>query len=133
MENISWVFQKQKRKTFMKRLSYITHFKIEFLLPFIGCRKVLGKMPGLVFQYVELNIYRFTISYILHYFFWECFRELLCSAILLVLGKLIMKYFGKTFCREWLFEVFYFAFQQTITCSKSTIETVEKGMKYVQS
>ena len=29
----------------MKRLSFITQFKIEFLLPFTGCRKVLGKMP----------------------------------------------------------------------------------------
>ena len=28
----------------MKRLSFITQFKIEFLLPFTGCRKVLGKM-----------------------------------------------------------------------------------------
>ena len=30
----------------MKRLSYITQFKIEFLLPFTGCRNVLRKMPG---------------------------------------------------------------------------------------
>ena len=29
----------------MKRLSLITQFKIKFLLPFAGCRKVLGKMP----------------------------------------------------------------------------------------
>ena len=29
----------------MKRLSFITQFKIEFLLLFNGCRKVLGKMP----------------------------------------------------------------------------------------
>ena len=28
------------------RLSFITQFKIEFLLPFTGCRKVLGKMPA---------------------------------------------------------------------------------------
>ena len=27
------------------RLSFIIHFKIEFLLPFTGCGKVLGKMP----------------------------------------------------------------------------------------
>ena len=27
------------------RLSFITQFKIEFLWPFTGCRKVLGKMP----------------------------------------------------------------------------------------
>ena len=35
----------KKKKKYMKRLSLITQFKIEFLLPFIGCRKVLGKMP----------------------------------------------------------------------------------------
>ena len=29
----------------MKRLSFITQFKIEFLLLFTGCRKVLGKIP----------------------------------------------------------------------------------------
>ena len=29
----------------MKKLSFITQFKIEFLLPFTGCRKVLKKMP----------------------------------------------------------------------------------------
>ena len=29
----------------MKRLSFITQFKIELLLPFSGCRKVPGKMP----------------------------------------------------------------------------------------
>ena len=29
----------------MKRLSMITQFKIEFLPPFAGCRKLLGKMP----------------------------------------------------------------------------------------
>ena len=27
------------------RLSFFTQFKIEFLLPFTGCRKVFGKMP----------------------------------------------------------------------------------------
>ena len=32
----------------MKRLSFLTQFKIEFLLPFIGYRKVLGKMPVFV-------------------------------------------------------------------------------------
>ena len=30
------------------RLSFITQFKIEFLLPFTDCRKVLGKMSGMV-------------------------------------------------------------------------------------
>ena len=33
----------------MKRLSFITQFKIEFLLPFNGCRKVLRKMPEHIF------------------------------------------------------------------------------------
>ena len=27
------------------RLSFVTQLKIEFLLPFTGCRKVPGKMP----------------------------------------------------------------------------------------
>ena len=30
----------------MKRLSFITQFKIGFLLPFTGCRKELEKMSG---------------------------------------------------------------------------------------
>ena len=30
---------KQKQ---MKRFSFVTQFKIEFLLPFTGCRQVLG-------------------------------------------------------------------------------------------
>ena len=37
--------KKRKSKRPMKRLSFITRFKIEFLLPFAGHRKVLGKMP----------------------------------------------------------------------------------------
>ena len=32
----------------MKRSSFITQFKIKFLLPFISCRKVLGKMPACI-------------------------------------------------------------------------------------
>ena len=31
----------------MKRLSFITQFKIQFLLLFTSCRKVLGKLPNL--------------------------------------------------------------------------------------
>ena len=47
MENLSRVFQKQKRKKkHMKRLSFINQFKIEFILLCTGCRKVLAKMPG---------------------------------------------------------------------------------------
>ena len=45
MGNLSRVFQKQTRKKHMKRLSVIAQFKIEILLLFTGCRKVLGKMP----------------------------------------------------------------------------------------
>ena len=32
-----------------------TYFKINFLLPFAGCRKVLGKMPGYEHHNPELN------------------------------------------------------------------------------
>ena len=44
-ETLSRLFKKKKSKKNMKRLSFITQFKIEFLLPFTDCRKVLGKMP----------------------------------------------------------------------------------------
>ena len=37
---------KNKKNKRMKRLSFKTKFKMESLLPFTGCRKVLGKMPG---------------------------------------------------------------------------------------
>ena len=30
----------------MERMSFTAQFKIELLLPFTGCRKVLGKMPA---------------------------------------------------------------------------------------
>ena len=33
----------------MKKLSFITQFKIEFLLPFTVCRKEPGKMPDLMY------------------------------------------------------------------------------------
>ena len=35
----------------MKRLSFTTQFKIEFLPPLTYFRKVLGKMPG----YIQIN------------------------------------------------------------------------------
>ena len=38
------------------RLSFFTQFKIEFLLPFTGCRKVLGKMPECVTVTTKYNI-----------------------------------------------------------------------------
>ena len=37
---------KTKKKKKMKRLTFITQFKIELLLPLTSCRNVLGKMPG---------------------------------------------------------------------------------------
>ena len=49
VENLSGVF----KKIHVKSLNFITQFKIEFLLPITGCRKVLGKMPvkvGLVWK-----------------------------------------------------------------------------------
>ena len=45
MENLSRVFQDKKEKKHMKKLSFKTQFKTDFLLPFTGCRKVLVKMP----------------------------------------------------------------------------------------
>ena len=56
------LFQKKTKTkhTHIKRLSFITQFKIEFLLPFTGCRKVLGKMLAEeqnIFPFVE-NSYR---------------------------------------------------------------------------
>ena len=40
----------------MKRLSFIAQFKIEFLLSFTSCRKVLGKMPD-IYIYIYIYIY----------------------------------------------------------------------------
>ena len=50
MENLSRMFQKQKRKKKHKKLSFINHFNIEFLLPFTGYRKVLGELSGVIFD-----------------------------------------------------------------------------------
>ena len=49
------------------RLSFITQFKIEFLLPFTGCRKLLGKMPdkNVTYIYIYIYIYISSISSIL--------------------------------------------------------------------
>ena len=44
MEDLS---KTKKEKKHLERLSFIIQFKIEFLLPFTGCRKVLGKMPDI--------------------------------------------------------------------------------------
>ena len=35
---------KAKKKKYMKRI--MTHFKIDFFLPFVDCKKMLGKMPA---------------------------------------------------------------------------------------
>ena len=54
----------------MKRLSFITQFKIEFLLPSTGCRKVLGKMPDLkttAFLIMETKIPIVLLNYLSHF------------------------------------------------------------------
>ena len=96
MENLSRVFQKQKiKKKHMKRLSFITLFKIEFLLPFTSCREVLGKMPGtgsgwLISMLVKLN--------------WFCLTDLI--TLLLLMWKWIGLWLRKNClwrCWSWLF------------------------------
>ena len=52
------------------RLNFITQFKIEFLLPFTGCRKVLGKIPdwervGSVLCPGEVNTFLFYFCFLL--------------------------------------------------------------------
>ena len=62
MEDLSRVFQKTKQN--MKRLSFITQFKIVFLLAFTGYRKVLGKMVAFVSKsvyYIRRHLYRFDV------------------------------------------------------------------------
>ena len=53
MENLSVVFQKQKRKK--NRLSFITQFKIEFLLSFTSCRKLYRKFWSTKFLLITWN------------------------------------------------------------------------------
>ena len=48
MENFSKLFQNKKIKKYLKELSFITQLYTEFLLLFTCCRKVLGKMPGVI-------------------------------------------------------------------------------------
>ena len=44
------------------RLSFITQFKIEFLISFTSCRKVLGKMPAIYSTYIlKTNLLSETI------------------------------------------------------------------------
>ena len=45
-KNFQGCFINKKEQKHRKRLSFITQFKIEFLLPFTSCRKVFGKMLG---------------------------------------------------------------------------------------
>ena len=54
MENLSRVF---KKKQHIKRLNFITQFKIEFLPPFAACRKVPGKMADLLFLEKNIKLY----------------------------------------------------------------------------
>ena len=55
MENLSRMFWKHERKKNIQRLSFITKFKIESLLPFTGRRKVPGKMAAMVLQNTYLG------------------------------------------------------------------------------
>ena len=50
----------------MKRLRFTTQFKIEFLLPFSSCRKVLGKIPEKKLEMFS-NITSWDIIEILNY------------------------------------------------------------------
>ena len=73
MENLSRVFQKEKEKeNTWKRLSFITQFKIEFLLLFTGCRKVLGKMPvnALIQPSQKWESFNFLVETFLHFLSW---------------------------------------------------------------
>ena len=51
-------FKNKKEKKHMKRLSFITQFKVQFLLLFTGCRKVLGKMPSL-----QSSLFKIVFNY----------------------------------------------------------------------
>ena len=44
IENLSWVFQKQKK--IHEGIEFHNSIQDWVLLPLAGCRKVLGKMPG---------------------------------------------------------------------------------------
>ena len=46
-KSFTGVSKTKKIKKHTNRLSFITQFNIEFLLPFTGFRKVLGKMPDI--------------------------------------------------------------------------------------
>ena len=63
MENLSNDFQKQKnpQKTH-EEIEFHNWFKIEFLLPFTGYRKALGKMPAIIFAQGTLQEGNVTVS-----------------------------------------------------------------------
>ena len=50
------------KKIHMQRLRFITQFKIEFLLPFIGCRKLLGKITILKITSLIWDFFQMAIS-----------------------------------------------------------------------
>ena len=52
------VSKTNRKKKQIKKLYFITQFKIEFLLLFTGFRKVLEKMPGLIQQRMVLLMYQ---------------------------------------------------------------------------
>ena len=43
-------------------MSFVTQLKIEFLLPFTSCRKVLGKMPANVLHSSVLKFFEFAAA-----------------------------------------------------------------------
>ena len=92
MENLSKLFQKQKRKKNMKRLSFKNQPKIEFLLTFTGCRKVLGKMPKCAF--IEKYLKRFSGSLVGRYLSptWFYLQSLLELLSCIWLGMLTLKH-----------------------------------------
>ena len=56
---------KTNKKKHLKKLSFITQLRIEFLLPFTSCRKVLGKMPEFRFifeSFVQKSIWYFDVT-----------------------------------------------------------------------
>ena len=46
--------EKLTRRVKWKVLGFITQFKIEFLLPFTGCRKVVGKITVIKVKKLEI-------------------------------------------------------------------------------
>ena len=54
IENLSRFFLK-KAKTKHEQIEIHNLLKIELLLPFTGCRKVLGKMPAVIEKYLWLS------------------------------------------------------------------------------